>query len=97
MFLLKTTTVWGKVVHKNFHVVINHLKKDPNHNSLKVGRFIAQIEGKYPICKGTPTTGESSIVLVLGSNLDLIVTIESIQKGKQLLPRQGIKFLIDKM
>ena len=70
--------------------------KYPNHSSLECGWCITQPKREYPVFQGTLGTGEGGLVLVLESNLDLIVTAKSIHKGKKLLPRQGIKYLINK-
>ena len=62
---------------------------------MKGGWCIAKTEGEYPVCKGTPGASEGGLVLVLKRNLDLIVPTKPIQKGEELLPRQGVKYLID--
>ena len=85
----------GKIIHENIHTIINHFRKDANHNSLKCGWCIALAEGEHPVCKGTPGIGEGSFILVFRSNMDLIVPAKPIQEGEKILPRKGIKYLID--
>ena len=70
--------------------------EDQGHSPLKSGSGVFKAEGHLPICKGTPRTNESSLMLVLGFNLYLIVFGKSIHKIKYLASHTLIQNLIDK-
>ena len=63
---------------------------------MKCGSDIFKAEGILWICKGTPRENESSLMLVLGFNLYLIVSRKAVHKRKYLASRTLIQDLIDK-
>ena len=58
--------------------------EDQGHSPLKSGSDIFKAERHLPICKGTPRTNKCSFMLVLGFDLDLIVSGKAVHKGKYL-------------
>ena len=70
--------------------------ENQGHSPMKSGSGIFKAEGNLSICKGTPRTNESSLMLVLGFNLYLIVSGKAVHKGKNLATHALIQNLIDK-
>src|ERR1700722_16654553 len=65
------------------------------HSSLERSTSVLQTERKFPVGKSTPRTNESSFVLVLRSDVDLIIAGKSIHKRKDFAAGTVIDNLID--
>ena len=85
----------SKVIQKDFNNWFE-IMEDQGHRPLKSGSGIFKVEGHILICKGTPRTNESSLMLVLGFNLYLIVSKKAIHIGKYLASCTLIQNLINK-
>ena len=70
--------------------------EDQGHSLLKCGSDVFKAERHLSICKGTPRTNKCSFMLVLGFDLDLIVSGKAGHKGKYLASRTLIQNLINK-
>ena len=57
---------------------MNQFKKYTQYCSLESGWSITQTKRKDPICKGTPRTSESGLILVFWAYLNLIVPTKPI-------------------
>ena len=54
-----------EVIHEYFYKVLNHVRENTHHASLKHRRRIAEAERHTPICKRAKRTCEGSLLLVL--------------------------------
>lgn len=57
---------------------MNQFRKYTKYHSLESGCSVAQTKRKDPVCKGTPRTSESGIILVFWAYLNLIALTEPI-------------------
>ena len=57
---------------------MNQFRKYAQYFSLESGGSIAQPKRKDPVCKGTPRTSESGLILVFQADLDLVVPTKPI-------------------
>ena len=83
------------MIQKHFN---NHFKivKDQGHGPLKRSFDVFKVEGNLSICKITPRTNKCGIVLILGLNLNLIISRKTVHKGKYLTSRTLIQHLVNK-
>ena len=70
--------------------------EDQGHSPLKSGSDILKAKRHLPICKGSPRTNKGHLMLVLGFDLYLVVSIKVIHKGKYLASRTLIQNMINK-
>ena len=64
----------GQIIHKHFHIFLDHVAENAHHAPLKGGRRITQSKWHTPEGISTKRTSESSLFLILQCNLDLIIT-----------------------
>ena len=70
--------------------------KGKGHGLLKRSSDVFKAEGHLPICKHSPMANESSLMLVLVFNMDLIISGKSIHEGEHLATRTLIQNMINK-
>ena len=70
--------------------------EDQGHSLLKSCSGILKAKRHLSICKGSPRTNKTSLVLVLKFNLYLIVSGKAVHKGKNLATRTLLQNLINK-
>ena len=69
--MIKRCSRHGKVIHEYLHNVLNKIKENGHHVTLKGGRGIAQPRGHLPICICPIWTTKCGIFLVTRVNRDL--------------------------
>lgn len=87
--------IGSEIIHVDLYRVMDLLSKDAQNYPLKSGRGIKKSKRADPIIEGTPRTSECSFILVLSDDLDLIVTIESIEEREEILPYKTIQYFIN--
>ena len=69
----------SKIIKVSLNNPLN-IMKHVRHSSLKSGSNIFKTERHFLVSEGAPKTNESSLVLILRFNLDLVVARESIDE-----------------
>ena len=84
----------GKIVMISFHN-LSDVMESIRHSPLEGGSNIFEAEGRFPIGKGSPSANEGSLVLIFEFDLDLVISRESVHKGKDFISRTVIQYLIN--
>ena len=74
---------------------MSQIMKNVCHGPLECGAGILEVEWHDTIRKGAPGGCECSFVLIVGVNLDLVVTRETVHEGQSLLTYAIIDYLVD--
>src|ERR1051325_11298762 len=73
------------VVDIDLYLVMNHVMEQCHHSALISGACVLQSERHDLVAESTPLCNKSSLLHVVGSHFDLIVTGETIHEGENLM------------
>ena len=89
------TTMSSKVIQKDFNNRFEIIK-DQGHGPLKSSSTILKAKRDFLICKSSPRTNKCSFMLILGFDLNLIISRKTVHEAEYLASRTLIQNLIDK-
>ena len=69
--LLKSTSIYGNVIHVHFHNAFHHITENTKHTPLECGRCITEAKRHSPVGISSKEVSEGGILLVLHSNFYL--------------------------
>jgi hypothetical protein len=65
------------------------------HSALKSGANVLETKREFPIGESAPRTNKSRLMLILGNNIDLIISIETIHQREDFTSGAIVDNLID--
>ena len=69
--LLKSTSIYGDVIHVNFHNAFHHITENAEHTPLEGGKCIVEAKRHSPVGISSKGASEGGLLLVLHNNLYL--------------------------
>lgn len=92
---MEVTSIRSEIIHVCFNKVKNKFNKNTQNFPLESSTSIAHTKWKNSIGKGTPRTCKCGFILVFRADLDLVVSIKSIQEGEEFIPYKANQNLVN--
>jgi len=81
--IISLERMWHKIIKLCFNYIFKDMKSE-RHGPLESISDMFKAKGHFLICKDTPGTYKCGLVLVLGSDMDLIIPWETVHKRKNI-------------
>ena len=92
---VKTLSIDQEIIHENFHDVLDQVREDRHHIPMKRSWCVAETKGHSPVGERVVRAGESSLILVIRMNRDLMITRIAIKVAEIGMLGQPFKHFVN--